>query len=216
MYRLIATLVFVFGSISPALAPASTQASGPASTEEAWSFSVQPKESRFTVKVGKAGFLKAFGHDHLIEIRGIVGDVDWRPDNPEKSSIRIEIDASSLAVIDEGISDADRATIQAEMETTALDVEKYPKIVFVSKELSVSRGNGERKGNLRGELTLRGVTDEVKIALTLTVDDQKVRVQGEFKIKGSDFGVPQIKAAGGSVKTKDELELTFDLVARRN
>ncbi len=168
------------------------------------------------MKVGKAGFLKALGHDHLIEIRGIVGDVEWRPDNPEMSSIRIEIDTNSLAVIDEDISDADRATIQAEMENTALDVEKYPKIVFVSKELSVSRGNGERKGNLRGELTLRGVTDEVKIALTLTVDDQKVRVQGEFKIKGSDFGVPQIKAAGGSVKTKDELELTFDLVARRN
>ena len=204
MYRLIAALVFVFGTVSPAF------------SEDAWSFSVQPKESRFTVKVGKAGFLKAFGHDHLIEIRGIVGDVEWRPDNPEMSSIRIEIDTNSLAVIDEDISDADRATIQAEMENTALDVEKYPKIVFVSKELSVSRGNGERKGNLRGELTLRGVTDEVKIALTLTVDDQKVRVQGEFKIKGSDFGGPQIKAAGGSVKTKDELELTFDLVARRN
>ena len=204
MYRLIAALVFVFGTVSPAF------------SEDAWSFSVQPKESRFTVKVGKAGFLKALGHDHLIEIRGIVGDVEWRPDNPEMSSIRIEIDTNSLAVIDEDISDADRATIQAEMENTALDVEKYPKIVFVSKELSVSRGNGERKGNLRGELTLRGVTDEVKIALTLTVDDQKVRVQGEFKIKGSDFGVPQIKAAGGSVKTKDELELTFDLVARRN
>ena len=204
MYRLIAALVFVFGTVSPAF------------SEDAWSFSVQPKESRFTVKVGKAGFLKAFGHDHLIEIRGIVGDVEWRPDNPEMSSIRIEIDTNSLAVIDEDISDADRATIQAEMENIALDVEKYPKVVFVSKELSVSRGNGERKGNLRGELTLRGVTDEVKIALTLTVDDQKVRVQGEFKIKGSDFGVPQIKAAGGSVKTKDELELTFDLVARRN
>jgi len=160
--------------------------------------------------------LKAFGDEHLIEIRGIVGDVDWRPDDPEKSSIRIEIDASSLAVIDEGISDADRATVQAEMESTALDVTSYPKIVFVSKELSLSSGDGERKGNLMGALTLRGATNEVKILLTLTVGDQKLLAQGKFEIKGSDFGVPQIKAAGGSVKTKDELELTFDLVATRN
>ena len=208
MYRIIATLIFIFGGVSPSFAPASS--------EDAWNFSVQPKDSRFTVKVGKAGFLKAFGHDHLIEIRGIVGDVDWRPDNPEKSSIRIEIDASSLAVIDEGISDADRATIQADMESKALDVTNYPKIVFVSTELSLSSGDGERKGNLKGELTLRGVTNEVKFPLTLTVGDQKLRAQGEFKIKGSDFGVPQIKAAGGSVKTKNELELTFDLVATRN
>jgi len=132
------------------------------------------------------------------------------------SSIRIEIDASSLTVVDEGVSDADRATIQGEMESTALDVTSYPKIVFVSKELSVSRGGGERKGNLKGELTLRGVTDEVKFPLTLTVDGQKLRAKGAFKIKGSDFGVPQIKAAGGSVKTKDELELAFALVATRN
>jgi polyisoprenoid-binding protein YceI len=203
MYQLIATLILVFGWPSASLA------------EDVWSFSIQPTESRFTVKVGKAGFLKAFGHEHLIEIHGIVGDIDWRPDSPEMSSIRIEIDANSLVVIDEGISDADKATVQAEMETTALDVTNYPKIVFVSKELSVSRGDGERKGNLKGELTLRGVTDEVKILLTLTVGEQELRAQGVFKIKGSDFGVPQIKAAGGSVKTKDELDLTFDLVARR-
>ena len=204
MYRLIAALVFVFGTVSSVL------------SEDAWSFSVQPTESRFIVKVGKAGFLKAFGHEHLIEVRGIVGDVDWRPDNPNMSSIRIEIDASSLTVVDEGVSDADRATIQGEMESTALEVTSYPKIVFVSKELSVSRGGGERKGNLKGELTLRGVTYEVKFPLTLTVDDQTLRAQGAFKIKGSDFGVPHIKAAGGSVKTKDELELAFALVAKRN
>lgn len=204
MYRLIAGLILVFGWTSTS------------HTENVWSFSVQPAESRFTVKVGRAGFLKAFGHDHLIEIRGIVGDVDWRPDVPQMSSIHIEIDANSLTVIDEGISDADRATIQAEMEGTALDVTNYPKIVFASRELSLSRGDGERKGNLKGELTLRGVTDEVQIPLTLTVGDQKLRAQGAFKIKGSDFGVPQIKAAGGSVKTKNELELTFELVATRN
>ncbi len=204
MYRLIAALVFVFGTVSSVF------------SEDTWSFSIQPTESRFTVKVGKAGFLKAFGHEHLIEARGIVGDVDWRPDNPNMSSIRIEIDASSLTVVDEGVSDADRATIQAEMESTALEVASYPKIVFVSKELSVSRGGGERKGNLKGELTLRGVTDEVKFPLTLTVDGQTLRAEGAFKIKGSDFGVPQIKAAGGSVKTKDELELAFALVATRN
>jgi len=44
------------------------------------------------------------------------------------------------------------------METKALDVTNYPKIVFVSKELSVSSGDGERKGYLKGALTLRGVT----------------------------------------------------------
>jgi polyisoprenoid-binding protein YceI len=184
---------------------------------EAWHFTVQPEESEFTVKVGKAGFLKVFGHDHLIDIRQFSGEVDWQAEDAASSSIRIVIDATSLAVIDEGISDADRATIQAEMDSKALDVENYSEILFVSKELSLDKGGGaERMGNLTGQLTLRGVTGTVRVPLTLTVSEQTLRAQGKFKIKASDYGIPQITAAGGTVKTKDELELTFDLVATRN
>ena len=190
---------------------------GPLFSAEAWRFTVQPEESSFTVKVGKAGFLKVFGHDHLIEVRRFSGEVDWRAEDPASSSIRIEIDATSLAVADEGISDADRATIQADMDSKALDVENYPEILFVSKKLSLSKADGaERMGHLTGQLTLRGVTGTVRVPLTLTVSEESLRAEGKFKIKGSDYGIEQITAAGGTVKTKDELELTFDLVAARD
>jgi polyisoprenoid-binding protein YceI len=185
--------------------------------QEAWHFALQPEESRFTVEVGRAGFLKAFGHDHLIEIRGFRGDVAWQPAAPESSSIRVEVDAASLTVVDEEGDDEEVAGIQADMEAKALDVEHHARIDFVSEEISLDdRGGGEYRGRITGRVTLRGVTKNASIPLSLTVSEERLHARGEFQIKGTDFGIDPITAAGGAVKTSDDLKLTFDLVGARN
>jgi polyisoprenoid-binding protein YceI len=183
--------------------------------QDGWRFALRPEESRFTVDVGRAGFLKVFGHDHLVEIRGFTGEVDWQPAAPESSSIRIEVDAASLTVVGEG-DEEERAQIQADMESKALDVQNHARIDFVSEEISLEeRGGGEYRGRITGQVTLRGVTKHVTIPLSLTVSEERLRAQGEFQIKGTDFGIDPITAAGGAVKTSDDLKLTFDLVGVR-
>jgi len=184
--------------------------------QEAWRFTLKPEESRFTVDVGRAGFLKVFGHDHVVEIRGFRGEVAWEPASPESSSIRVEVDAASLTVVDEESDEEELASIQADMEAKALDVENHARIDFVSEEISLEdRGGGEYRGRITGQVTLRGVTKNVSIPLSLTVSEERLRAQGEFEIKGTDFGIDQITAAGGAVKTRDDLKLTFDLVGAR-
>lgn len=183
--------------------------------QEAWHFTLKPAESRFTVDVGRAGFLKMFGHDHLVEIRGFRGEVDWQPAEPERSSIRIEVEAASLMVVNEE-NEEERAQIQADMETKALGVENHPRIVFVSEEISLEGADGNYRGRIAGQLTLKGVTAPVTIPLTITVSGESLRAQGDFEIKGSDFGVNQVSGAGGTVKTSDDLKLTFDLVGARD
>jgi polyisoprenoid-binding protein YceI len=184
--------------------------------QEAWRFTLKPEESRFTVDVGRTGFLKVFGHDHVVEIRGFRGEVAWEPASPESSSIRVEVDAASLTVVDEESEEEELASIQADMEAKALDVENHARIDFVSEEISLEdRGGGEYRGRITGQVTLRGVTKNVSIPLSLTVSEERLRAQGEFEIKGTDFGIDQITAAGGAVKTRDDLKLTFDLVGAR-
>ena len=201
-YRIASICALLLGSVLPSF------------SQEGRRFTLGPEESEFTVKVGRAGFLKVFGHDHLVEIRGFNGEVNWQPEQPEASSIRIEVQAASLTVV--GEDEEERAQIQADMEAKALEVESYPQILFVSEELSLGDPEGgEYRGRLTGQITLRGVTNTVTIPLTLTVSEQSLRAQGEFQIKGSDFGVEQISAAGGTVKTSDDLELTFDLAGVR-
>ncbi len=191
----------------------------PSFSQDVWIFNLRPDESRFMVKVGRAGVFQVFGHDHLIEVRRYTGQVEWHPDQPEASSIRVEVEAASLTVVDEvdEVEEEERAEIQADMETKALFLDQYPTIRFVSKELSLRKlGEGELRGEVTGELTLHGVKQTIKIPLWLTVTEDKLRSHGEFKLKVSQFGIEQIKAAGGTIKTKDELELSFELVGDRD
>ena len=183
---------------------------------EGWRFTLRPEDSRFTVDVGRAGFLKMFGHDHLIEVRRFGGSVSWEPDAPERTSIHIVVEAASLTVVDEESDEEERAQIQADMEAKALDLENHPQIEFVSEATSLKEGGGGYEGRVTGRLTLRGISKSVTIPLSLAVDGRRLHAQGAFEIKGKDFGVPQVSVAGGSVKTSDDLTLTFDLVAERD
>jgi polyisoprenoid-binding protein YceI len=184
--------------------------------ETAGLFSIRPEESRFTVKVRRAGLLKVFGHDHLVEVRRYRGDVRWMPDAEASSSVKLDIEAASLTVVGEEVSEEDKAKIQATMEAEVLEVDEFPSIRFESKDVKLrDNGKGEYRASVFGELTLHGVTQTVEIPLQISPDGDKLRARGEVKLKGSRFGIEPVSVAGGTVKTKDELELTFDLVAVR-
>ncbi len=179
-------------------------------------YRVAAEESRMTVHVGTAGLFKMFGHDHNIQVKGISGTVQWDTEAPESSRFVLEIDASSFVVADEELSEKDRTQIQSDMETKALALAQHPKIVFQSSEVRVESSDGSsRRLKLRGTLSLRGVTKPVEVPVTLEVSEGRVTAKGEMELDSKIWGVPQISAAGGSVKTKEELKLAYEIVAVR-
>ena len=173
---------------------------------------IRPGESRFQIRVGKSGLFSAFGHEHLVEVRHMSGEVLWSPGAREGSSVNLEFESASLTVVDPDVKDDERAKVQAQMQAEALEIERYPVIRFTAKTLAVEPLQGEYRGTVTGELTLKGVTRSLKIPVQIAVAVGKLGARGELKLKGSDFGVKQVTAAGGAVKTKDELQLSFDLV----
>jgi polyisoprenoid-binding protein YceI len=68
---------------------------------------------------------------------------------------------------------------------------------------------------LNGEVTLRGVTRTLPITARLNLNGNSLRASGEFAMKQSDFGIPPVTAAGGTIRLKDELKCMFDVVARK-
>ena len=186
------------------------------SVMEPVSYRVVSEESRMTVHVGTAGLFKMFGHEHEIQVKGISGRVEWDGDAPAASRFVLEIDAASLAVADEELSDKDRAQVQADMEAKALALPENPRIVFESTEVRIEKSEGAaRRLTLRGTLALRGVTKPVEVPLTLEVSGDRLAAKGEMELDAKNWGVPQISAVGGSVKTKEELGLSFEIVAVR-
>jgi polyisoprenoid-binding protein YceI len=61
-----------------------------------------------------------------------------------------------------------------------------------------------------GDLKLHGVTRP----LTVTIVFAQGRYSSSVKLKQTDFGIEPVKIAGGTVRVKDEIELTFEIVAK--
>ena len=176
-------------------------------------YGVLSDESRFVVNVGRSGLFKVFGHDHVIRVGSLTGAIEWDDDEPEAGRFHLEIDATSLSVADDALSDDDRATVQNTMEAEALAVSEHATIMFVSWRVELERAvSGEYRLEVNGELALRGVRDELSVPLTLTRDGDRLVARAKFVLDSKKWGVPQISALGGSVKTKSELGIELEIV----
>jgi polyisoprenoid-binding protein YceI len=66
---------------------------------------------------------------------------------------------------------------------------------------------------ITGNLTIRGTTKPVRAAASARIDGGTLTATGKFTIKQTDFGIKPI-SVGGVVKVKDDLNITFTIVAR--
>jgi polyisoprenoid-binding protein YceI len=109
-------------------------------------------------------------------------------------------------VLDPKASEKDRTQIQNDMlSEKVLDAVKYPEIRFASTKIAP---NGAEEWTVLGDLTLHGVTQRV----TIGVRRENGRYVGVVTIKQRDFGIAPISIAGGTVKVKDEVKITFSVL----
>jgi polyisoprenoid-binding protein YceI len=143
------------------------------------------------------------------EFEKVTGKIVYDEADVTKSAADITIDAASIntrvAKRDEHLRSPD-----------FLDVAKYPRITFKSKRVEKA-GNGALK--MTGDLSIRGVTNEVVLAVegpTTSIKDpwgnQRVGGQATTKIHRKDFGLVWNKALEtGEVVVGDEVEITIDV-----
>jgi polyisoprenoid-binding protein YceI len=180
------------------------------------SYRIDAGQSHFIVHVFVAGLLSGFAHNHNIAIRNFSGTADFLPDNPAGSSLRMTIEASSLAVIDDKVSDKDRQQIETHMRDEVLETSKYPQIVFKSTEVSMTKtGEGQYQAKIFGDLTLHGVTRHGLINAQIEASGNGLRARGEFPLRQTEYNIKPISIGAGTVKVKDELKFSFDIAASR-
>jgi polyisoprenoid-binding protein YceI len=178
-------------------------------------YTLDRSSSKFTVQAFASGMLSALGHSPTFAVRDFSGEAALSPAEPAQASLNIKIRASSLQVMDD-IKSTDRREMESTMNQTVLESEKYPEIVFDSTGVSANQvSEGRYQVNMNGNLTLHGVTRSVAVPLQLAFLGDMFRASGEFSISQSSFGIKPVSVAGGSLKLKDELKLTFDIVARK-
>lgn len=187
--------------------------SSDASANSAARFKIDASKSRFMVKAAAGGVLSFAGHDHNIAIRNFSGEVEFTYGTVEPASMEMNIKADSLAITDKD-SESDKQKIETTMRDEVLEVSKYPDITFKTTSVNATKQDeGKFQARLNGNLTLHGVTKALTVPALLEFSENQVRAKGEFSIKQTSFGIKQVSAGGGTVKVKDELKFTFDIVA---
>lgn len=193
-----------------------TNAARPLPEDAIVRYAIDVKASTFKVRAFATGMLSAFGHSPTIAIRDFQGNVQFTEAEAALDNARMEIviRADSLEVVDD-ISDKDRREIQSEMSKNVLETDRFPEIRYESAKVTASGNSSLYWVTLNGELTLHGVTCPQPVSSRVILNGDSLRASGEFTIRQSDYEIAPVKAVAGTIKLKDELKFTFDILARK-
>ena len=147
----------------------------------------------------------------------MTGTVALNRSTVDRSSVSLEFDAAALKVTGKGEPAADVPEVQRVMiRDRVLDVQRYPKITFRSLSVTlVERTSTRIRVRLNGELTLHGVTRPLTVAADVQLTDDRLTADGQATLRQTDFGIQPVTAGAGTVKVRDQVDVSFKLVARK-
>ncbi len=173
---------------------------------------------RFTIEPGSEVYYTADVRIALVTTSTVKGDnthingtITWIDAGP-----RPVVNASlviNAAKFDSGNSTRDRDV------RGILNVGKYPDIRFELKSLlgledkPLQHSSGEYVAT--GNLTVHGVTKEVRVPVRLHYTDDILNVEGSTAARYTDFGIDPPRVAGFIGRAPDQLRLHVKLIAKR-
>jgi polyisoprenoid-binding protein YceI len=177
-------------------------------------YRVDAGQSRIIAQAFAKGLLSAFGHNPRLAVRSFEGEAEFDPAEPDAAWARMSARADSLVVIDD-LSEKDRREIERLTRGELLETSRFPEIFFRSAGVASRRvAEGGFRLRITGDLSLHGVSRELTIDAVATFEGDELRARGEFPLRLADFNIRQFSVAGGLLRLKDEVQLSFDVLAR--
>jgi YceI-like protein len=160
-----------------------------------------PDDAALTVHTRKAGAAAVAGHNLLIEVGS------WKATLTlgDEPALELTVDSRSFKVLEgsggiQALGDDDKANIT---QTIDAEVLKGGAIEFRSTGIEQEHG----RLRIEGDLNLLGTHRPMTFDLTVSDDG---RLEGEAKIKQTDWGIKPYSALFGTLKVGDELKVAID------
>ena len=178
-------------------------------------YAIDARGSRVTIRAFASGVFSMMGHNPVIAARDVSGEVRFASQALEVKELRLSIATASLSVQND-MSDKDRREIERVMREDVLETGRYPAIAFEGSKVTIERpSSGPLRAEVDGDLTVHGITRPHRMPVQVFLIADTLRAQGEFEIRQTDFGITLVSVAGGVLKIKNELQCSFDLLARK-
>jgi polyisoprenoid-binding protein YceI len=134
------------------------------------------------------------------DFTGLTGTIKFDPADLTNSDFDVSVDAST---VNTDIAARDSHLRKAEY----LDVKNFPKLSF--KSTKITRTNKDGFLYMFGNITIKGVTKEVKFPFTATAKNGGYFFEGSFKLNRRDFSV-----GGRSLSLSEELTVSLFIFAK--
>lgn len=162
------------------------------------------------LSVEKTGLLS--GKKHLFTFSSYQGMVMLDREAPEASDATFSLDAATILCRDTWLGAGNLRKVQEYALKDMLAADRYPKIAFRSTAIRKAGDHFEAEGTL----TIRDVTKPVKLTVSLRDGAEGTPVlEGNARIRLTDFGLKPPTAALGTIGTKNEMLFHFLLTGSR-
>jgi polyisoprenoid-binding protein YceI len=177
---------------------------------EAGLYEIHPgDQARMELTVEKTGFLS--GKKHLFTFSRYEGRLLFDRERPEVSTITLSIEAGSVSCHDTWLSMKDLRKVQEYALKDMLAVDRYPQIIF--RSVAIKRIDSNQY-EVQGTLTIRDITKPAVAMVSLRAGSNgDLPVEGESRLRLTDFGLKPPTAALGTIGTKNEMSFHFVLTA---
>jgi polyisoprenoid-binding protein YceI len=205
----------VVTAIVAALAPV-----GSAAPSSGITYLVSERDSAVRVHVGKAGLLSFAGHLHEVAAP-VTGSITADPADVGASAVELTFPTARFQVVPDHEPTGDAPKVEDVMRgTRVLDVGRFLEVRFRSRgvtgrALADAAGGATWDVRVTGDVTLHGVTREVVVPMTVTLNGDTLRANGRSTIGHDQFGLAPVTAGGGAVRVRNEIEIDFAIVAHR-
>lgn len=179
------------------------------------SYSLDPKASQLIVHAFATGLVAVTAHNPKFAIRDFSGEAKFVPGTFSDALLQVKMKASSLEIMDE-VSAQDRREIERVMFQEVLETRAFPEINYESTQITTSKVSENLFGaKVMGKLTLHGVTRPQGFSGQIVAGEDTLRAYGDFTVKQTDFAMHIASIAGGTLKMKDDLRISFFVIGRK-
>ena len=176
---------------------------------------IDANASKLTVRVFAMGMMASLGHNPIFAVRKFEGEIEL--DEQATGSARLTLDSTSLELQGD-IGGRDRWDIVHIMQDDILEIAAFPTIMYeapVARTAVKSDGSNQYDVALTGDLTLHGTTRMQPVNARVLLHGGMLRASGEVPIQQTEYQLKVVRVPGSLLKIKDEVKLTFDVVAHK-
>ncbi len=186
-------------------------------------YRVDPVVSEVSILVYRGGALARLGHNHVLSVKSLEGQVAVSPE-AGGSSFDLSFPVAQLVVddaqarrnagtefpgeIDQGARDGTRKNM---LRAEVLDAEHFPRVSLRAVRVTPPW----QAAHALTRITLKDVSREIDVPLSIEVTAGRVTATGQFALRQTDFGIKPFSIGLGALEVVDQLQVRFKVVGNR-